>query len=385
MRVNVPARTEKATAIRESGIELLKIFAMLLIVTCHVSETIRYGSACVPYEDYILDLSVASTNMQHIVLTAFNYLGVWGNGIFFVCSAWFLQQSSRYNKKKWLFMLIEVWVVSVIILILSLIIWQGNLSVELIVKSLFPTTFSNNWYLTCYLLFYPIHPILNGVIKRMSRQVLLRISAAMFILYFCFGFVVKDLFFSSMLLLWITIYFIIAYMQMYLTEFSASVKKNLILLAAGLAGFVGIVMMLNFLGLHSSLNDKMLAGAVNSNPFLLAVSIAMFNLIRKVSFKNRLVNQISNLLMLVYIIHENIILRRYCRPYLLHYIHGQCGYEHIALWVILLAAAIFLASLLCAFVYDRTMRKQIVRISDVLYTVIRKQYLAVEQYVCRLR
>lgn len=382
MRQNVPARTEKIE-MRESGIELLKIFAMILIVICHVSETIRYGSACVPYEDYVLDLSAASPNIQHTVLASFNYFGVWGNGIFFVCSAWFLQQSSRYNKKKWLFMLIEVWVVSVTILLLSLIIWQGNLSVELIVKSLFPTTFSNNWYLTCYLLFYPIHPILNGVIKRMSRQALFRICAAMFFLYFCLGFVEEELFFSSMLLLWITIYFIIAYMRMYLTGFSENVKKNLVLLAAGFAGFILLVMMLNLLGLHSSLNHAMLAGAVNSNPFLLAVSVAMFNLVRKVSFKNWLINRISNLLMLVYIIHENIILRRYCRPYLLHFVHEQYGYEHIAAWVLLLAAAIFLASLLCSAVYAKTVRKLVVRTSDVLYTMIRKKYLAIEQQMCK--
>ena len=65
MRQNVPARTEKIE-MRESGIELLKIFAMILIVICHVSETIRYGSACVPYEDYVLDLSGATVSFLSV-------------------------------------------------------------------------------------------------------------------------------------------------------------------------------------------------------------------------------------------------------------------------------------------------------------------------------
>lgn len=53
------------------------------------------------------------------------------------------------------------------------------------------------------------------------------------------------------------------------------------------------------------------------NPFLLAMSIAMFNIARNIHFKNRFINYISKLSLLIYIIHENIILE--------HILDPQCG------------------------------------------------------------
>lgn len=54
-------------------------------------------------------------------------------------------------------MLVEIWTVSIIILIITYIILRGDISTKIILKSVFPTLFANNWYMTCYLLFYPVH------------------------------------------------------------------------------------------------------------------------------------------------------------------------------------------------------------------------------------
>lgn len=60
-------------------------------------------------------------------------------------------------------MILEIWTVSIIILIVTYVILQGNISAKIVLESLFPTTFANNWYMTCYLLFYAIHPLLNKI------------------------------------------------------------------------------------------------------------------------------------------------------------------------------------------------------------------------------
>ena len=71
-------------------------------------------------------------------------------------------------------MLSEIWFVSVVILCISEMITRGALPFFIVIKSLFPTAFNNNRYLTCYLLFYPIHPALNLVIGKMSQKSLFR-------------------------------------------------------------------------------------------------------------------------------------------------------------------------------------------------------------------
>ncbi len=165
---------------RNSGIESLKIIAIFLIVISHVVQTLRSEKIYISYSDYVVDVSIATTNVQTFILALFSYFGEWGNTIFFVCSAWFLLRSSKYNKRKWFFMLFEIWVVSIIILVVTFFIRHGDVSSKLIIRSILPTTFSNNWYLTCYLLFYPIHPYLNSIIQRSDKRHLFRISGALF-------------------------------------------------------------------------------------------------------------------------------------------------------------------------------------------------------------
>lgn len=144
----------------------------------------------------------------------------------------------------------------------------------------------------------------------------------MFMLYCCFNFVISGRFFSSPIILWITIYFIMAYLRFYMNDFSNDKKKNLFLFAAGIIGFVGIIIITNILGLHIPLfHNQVLHWSQNCNPFLIAVSIAMFNIMRNFKFKNLMINYISSLSLLIYIIHENLILRTYFRPALFQYVY----------------------------------------------------------------
>lgn len=92
-----------------------------------------------------------------------------------------------------------------------------------------------------YLLFYPIHPILNKIIRGMSQVQLFRSAAALGTLYMGFCFIKCDLFFLSAIILWISIYFIIAYIKIYLPDMISNKVANIILLCFGIAGHIGII------------------------------------------------------------------------------------------------------------------------------------------------
>ena len=369
---------------RNSGIELLKIIAIVLIVIFHVVNTLKTINPYISYSDYVIDLSVATTDIWKFILTIFSYLGYLGNSIFFICSAWFLLRSSKYYKRKWFFMLLEILFISMFILVVMLIIRHGDISGKILLKSILPTTFAPNWYLTCYLLFYPIHPLLNVVIQKLDKQHLFRFSAALFVIYGCFAFIKNDLFFSSTIILWIAIYFVMAYIQLYLKDFADSDKYNFMLLAVGLVGWFGIAFVANYLGLHISFfNDKVLRWATNYNPFLIIIAIALFNLMRKLTFKNRAINYISSLSLLVYIIHENVVLRNYCRTALWNYVYKNYGYSHILLWVFALSFIVFMFGLVSSMIYDKTIRTFIRKLADTLYSIIRNVYLKVEKLLLK--
>lgn len=108
-------RKLKQSEERNSSVELLKIIAIFLILISHVIWTVGRTSEYIAYDDYVVDLSVATTNIQHLIMIMLYYSGALGNTVFFVCSSWFLVDSNRVNKKKMLYMALDVWVISVII------------------------------------------------------------------------------------------------------------------------------------------------------------------------------------------------------------------------------------------------------------------------------
>ena len=366
---------------RDSGIELLKIFAIFVIVINHTVQSLTNEAYNIPNNGFVIDISRATTNIQCILLQIFRHFGVLGNSVFFICSAWFLLKSKNWNKKKWLFMVIEIWVVSIVIFIITYIILHGNISIGIIISSLFPTTFGNNWYMTCYLLFYPIHPILNSIVNMMNQRQLFRSKLVMVFLYVFMNFINCSWFFSSAIILWITIYFAIAYMQKYLMSFVDNIRENIILFIIGVIGFIGIILITDICGLYSQvLSDKVMRWVNNCNPFLLAMSIAMFNIARNIHFKNRFINYISKLSLLIYIIHENIILRTYFRPAMWNYVYKRFGYSDVIQWVFIISFIIFIFGILCSILYVLTLQRFVNKVSGKLYEVVRIKYLLFEKF-----
>lgn len=366
---------------RDSGIELLKIFAIFVIVINHTVQSLTNEAYNIPNNGFVIDISRATTNIQCILLQIFRHFGVLGNSVFFICSAWFLLKSKNWNKKKWLFMVIEIWVVSIVIFIITYIILHGNISIGIIISSLFPTTFGNNWYMTCYLLFYPIHPILNSIVNMMNQRQLFRSTLVMVFLYVFMNFINCSWFFSSAIILWITIYFAIAYMQKYLMSFVDNIRENIILFIIGVIGFIGIILITDICGLYYQvLSDKVMRWVNNCNPFLLAMSIAMFNIARNIHFKNRFINYISKLSLLIYIIHENIILRTYFRPAMWNYVYKRFGYSDVIQWVFIISFIIFIFGILCSILYVLTLQRFVNKVSGKLYEVVRIKYLLFEKF-----
>lgn len=386
MTIQIP--DHQAGKQRQSGIELLKILAIFLIVLYHVVQTLQTPSTVMTDQSYLIDYSMATTDWTHVLLAILSYCGMWGNTIFFVCSAWFLLESKQCDMKKWLSILVEVWVVSVLILLVTFVLRNGNISKRLIVKSLAPTLFANNWYLTCYLLFYPIHPYLNKVIHAMEQRTLLRCCAAMFLVYFVAVFLKADLLLEPHpILTWITIYFLIAYTKYYLPVPMDNCRVNLLIFVLAFLGHIGSVVFLNeyCLFLMPSLKNQLLRFCCTNNPFLLLMSVSLFHLARNLKLQSRVINAVSGLSMFIYIFHENILLRTYYRPALLQYIHRTYGYEHIFLIVFTVAAGIFLLSALCAWLYQRTLQKGVRRLSEHLLKLLKALLPKLEAMVLKIR
>ena len=232
---------------RNCGIEMLKIISIFLIIISHVVMTIRLKNQFVSYDDYIFDFSYVSKGMSGIILAIFQHFGSLGNKIFFVCSSCFLLEKDTVSKNKWIKMFLEIWTISCAILLLMLIYTGGRINNKLIIKSLLPNFFTNNWYVTAYLIFYPLHTVLNRIIKDLNQKNLLKITTVLFLLY-CVCNSLYDSFFSSVIIMWITLYFFIAYIKIYMIELCNNIKVNRIVLIIGISIIVFLIVFTYIVG-----------------------------------------------------------------------------------------------------------------------------------------
>ena len=361
---------------RQTGIELLKVIAIFLIVLSHVVQALGSSSEVVGDQSYLVEYYRASTGWRNLFLVLLRYCGVVGNLIFFVCSAWFLAESCRCNLRKWFSMLTEVWLISVLILLAVRYLGREPVGVGMVLKCLAPTIFANNWYLTCYLMFYPLHPYLNSIMDSMDQRTLLRWCIALLAIYFGLEFLRDQLLLGSHpMITWVTIYALVFYLKKYLPRTMGNCRLNVYLFLIALVLHLGSVLFLNaFFGGAMTDNDiQLLHFSKNANPFLLVMVISLFNLTRSLKLHSGIINEVSGLSMLIYILHDNILLRTYYRPRLLLFLYRKYGYAHLIRMVFLVSAGIFLLSAICAWLYRITLQTLVRRCSD-----------KVLAFVCRL-
>ena len=365
---------------RNSSIELLKIIAIFLIVISHVTQTLGYPSTSVDFQDYVYPIENATTDKNAIILTMFYQFGALGNNIFFICSAWFLVNAKKTARKKGFLLLCTVWTISVIVLMIYFGLGQHNISLKGIAKCLFPTTFSTNWFLTCYIIFLFIYPYLNSVIVHVNQKEHLRIVLFSSFLWIVAGYFYETLFFASRVILWVTIYFLVAYLKLYCKRATSRRKVGLILILIGASGFIGQVLVANYLGLYISvLKDKVLRWNSNCNPFYIMLALGSFIIALQSNLRNKYINYISSLSLFIYLFHENYLFREYTRPYIWQLIYTILGYEHVILLDLGFAVVLFLVSVIISAVYKETIQHFINRIVDKLYAIVSRIYFKVER------
>lgn len=358
---------------------------MLLIVLSHVVQSMdAFQTAPSVGKEFMLPLSCATTDIRQFILTLMRYCGSFGNLIFFTCSCWFLLESKKTSAKKIFYMLADVWVISIIILAVMEIMTGGRVDWKHVIKSIFPTTFDNNWYITCYVLFYAIHQVLNKIIYSMGQKELLKACVILSLLYIAANNISVGTFQGTALIVWIAIYFDMAYMKIYLKKYTESKAVNYGCIMFGWMGNLVLMLLTNCLGLHFlPLYNQLEHWSRASNPFLIITAVGLLNLANSTDFKNKMINGISSLSLLVYVIHENIMLRRY-RGKILMNIYYTYGFNYILARVSALAVVIFIISAMFAVIYKASIQKITKRAVDKLYACIGIFYHKVENLILKL-
>ena len=361
---------------RQSGIECLKLFAIAMIILSHIVQCMTQPTEFAGSQPYLFSISAPSKSVSIFILALFFHLGSLGNDIFFLSSAWFLLDVKTWKKEKWMRLFLQTWVISMVCLFAVLAIRHGQVPGKLILHSIFPNLFTNTWYITAYLLFYPLAPLLNSLIEKTDKRKHFQIAAGMAWLYLVCEFIVKGVFFSSKIIQWIVIYLLLSYLKKYKRNWMDDLNINLKGLLIGLAGFILLPGISNVVGLLTGRDTNLLYWVSNANPFLVLIAIASVNLVRRNgNFHNGVLNYLSSLSLTIYLLQSNLMFKTYYRTGLVRFFYNHFGFGHAVICkAVLMAGIIFALSLIGAILYDRILSPVVKRFSLQALQCIRRIY-----------
>lgn len=147
----------KSTKEKQTGIELLRIIAMLLIITQHLAE----------------HTSLPNASLFNTVILNIMYLGGGiGVNVFVLISGYFY--TSRFSTKKAAKLILQTVFYSVAMTIIAVLTGAAEFRLKLFPRALFPFIFSGGeyWFITVYILMYIATPILHYALSKISSRYL---------------------------------------------------------------------------------------------------------------------------------------------------------------------------------------------------------------------
>ena len=340
----------KIITVRNSSIELLKIFAIIMIVFSHAMATWpageKYPYTVIQQGGQYIDIWVATDNIQIIVIMVMKFLGQLGNVIFVSCSAWFLLESKKLKIEKLANLIVDNFFISLLLLVTFLF---SGIKVHkfLLIHSIFPFLFETNWFITCYVFLYALHPILNIIINSLEEAKYKQYLFVSVFMYSCVALVLPGKLYSNDLVGFILIYFIVGYLKKYKTNFVNNKELHIKIII--FTSILSIILFIGFdvLGLRFSLlRNQMMRFCIFTNPLLLLIGVSLLCYFQNKNLKSSIINYLSSLSLYVYLIHCNDLVVKYLRYMYFDFMHMKFGMRLELLFVIIYGIATLTTSYL---------------------------------------
>ena len=294
---------------RQSNIELLRILAIICIISFHYV----YKSG------YVL----TDLNANSLIIKSFWFLGELGVNLFILITGYFLI-NSKFSFKKLIKLIIEVNFYYLITLFVSLTVGK---SIGGGVTALFPnfkTTFlrffavifNRYWFITAYILIYILSPYLNKFIKSLTKNehkklliIILTIWSIIPTFFGIFNNNTESLLYYNRFIWLIILYFLGAYIKLYSLKFfnKNKIKRFIMIsLISFTTMILGVIIIYHFKDIFLKIGIKQEAyfWQPNSIPMII-LSIAIFELFLNFKIKNnKLINLLASTTLGIYMLHD---------------------------------------------------------------------------------
>lgn len=293
---------QSITTVRKSNIELLRIFAMLLIVAHHFT----YHSG---FEFAENDVTANRLWVQFLGMG-----GKIGVDIFVLISGWFLCTATPKTAKVLRFWA-QLFFWSVTFFAIFTLTHLVPFSLKDLVKTLLPITFSRWWFASAYLLLYLFSPYLNRLLDALTQKQYRGLLALTLTLWSIVPTLTSLSLGSNNLLLFFTVYALGGYLRKYNVGAQYSAKKLLSFAAIATALTYSITIIAGLLGTKYAFireHAYYFFPDIQSLSVLIIATLMLLGSAKLEVRQSKFLNTLASATFGVYLIHEH----PYVRPFL---------------------------------------------------------------------
>lgn len=281
---------------RKSNIEWLRIFCMTLIVAYHYAI----------YSKFTFDNGITINKMIIQFLSIGGEIGV---NCFILISGYFLVDS-QFKTKKVVKIILETVTYSIIFLIMFNVANAENITLTEYKKSIMPVTFSLYWFITAYIILYIFSPYINKLLNTLEKVDTIKLILMLVVIESIIPTIFNVNRHFSHILWFITLYIMGAYLKR-----NPIKVDNRKVIATSIILYLSIFISILIFDLIS-LKIEIFKGHelyfLKRNSILtLITSVTIFLSFVNLKVKeNKIINKIASTMLGVYIIHENVFVRK---------------------------------------------------------------------------
>ena len=268
---------------RESGVELLRIVAILMVLVCHANARVLglpSGS------DFV------SAPVSSMARMLFGCIAVGGVNIFVMISGWFGIHAKPKGLVKLLF---EVLFLLCAIYAIFLVTGHATLNAHDIKVCL--TLSDEYWFVMAYIGLYIFSPVLNSFVEKASKHEFQLLLAGFYVFqcYYCWLSGVLDYFGGYSIMFFCCLYLTARYFRLYPVPVLS--RHGVVVYSASLA----IVLMVSVFG--TALIGNCVRMLRYDNPLVIVGALGLLNTFSSLHFYSRVINSLATACFAVYIVH----------------------------------------------------------------------------------
>lgn len=282
---------QKSDNLRQSGIELLRIVAIVMVLVCHANARVLG----LPSRAEVFSVPAPS-----IARMLFGAMAVYGVNIFVMISGWFGIHAKPKGLAKLLFeVLFLLWGIYAVFLL------TGNATFNMHDIKVCLALTDEYWFVMAYVGLYIFSPVLNAFVEKASKRELqlLLVGFYVFQCYYCWASGTLDYFSGYSITFFFGLYLTARYFRLYPVRILS--RHGGFVYVASLAvvttvSVVALVLVGNW--------ARMLR---YDNPLVIVGAIGLLNAFSHLRFHSRLVNSLATACFAVYIIHFDPLVFHY--------------------------------------------------------------------------